>query len=131
MLLHSDSYQCVKIYYTCMCKYVCRKKCSSLGDDVSHALSLGRQLYRVTGCLQHLQGDYVMRPQPPAEVPAVDYDVIYKMTHDLNVENRELLDVFYKRDENALPQKYIFQVRAPVRTIVTKTVNGISRRTRV
>ena len=67
-----------------------------------------------------------MRPQPPAEVPAVDYDVIYKMTHDLNVENRELLDVFYKRDENALPQKFIFQVRVSVSAFRTKTVNDVS-----
>ena len=62
-------------------------------------------------CMQHMQGSYVMKPQPPAEIPAADYGVIYKMTQDLNVEKRELLDVFYRRDDNALPAKYVFQVR--------------------
>ena len=74
-----------------------------------HSYFINRKL---TICIpvQHLQGSTCGRLQPPARVDAEDFESIHKMTSQLKVENRHLLDIFYKRDLNSTENVYTFQV---------------------
>lgn len=60
---------------------------------------------------QVLSGDrYGFRPVP-IELDVKKFQIIHSTAEKLRLPNRELLDEWYKLDENSVPSMYILQVR--------------------
>jgi len=58
-----------------------------------------------------LSGDrYGFRPIPP-ELDVRKFTILHDAAEKLGLENRELLDEWFKLDENAVPNIYLLQVR--------------------
>ena len=62
--------------------------------------------------LQVLSGDrYGFRPIP-TEISVEEFQILKSEAAKLKLEKRELLEEWYKLEENAIPPLYVLQVRA-------------------